>query len=48
MSICHPDNLASQRVMVKLGFTRSHDDVVPDGNQPVVVHRARIGQLILH
>jgi RimJ/RimL family protein N-acetyltransferase len=47
VSIRHPDNTASERVMIKLGFTRSHEDVVPQTQQTVIVHRAALDQLVL-
>jgi RimJ/RimL family protein N-acetyltransferase len=47
VSIRHPDNAASERVMIKLGFARSHEAVVPNGPHSVVVYRARLDQLIL-
>jgi RimJ/RimL family protein N-acetyltransferase len=47
VSIRHPDNAASERVMAKLGFTRSHEAVVPNGRHNVLVYRAGLDQLIL-
>lgn len=47
VSIRHPDNLASERVMAKLGFTRLAEEVVPDGMHPVIVYRAGVDQLRL-
>ncbi len=47
VSIRHPENLASERVMAKLGFVRAEDAVVPEGGHRVVMHRARVEELVL-
>lgn len=38
VSIRHPDNHASRRVMEKLGLRHAHETTVPATGQPVVVH----------
>jgi len=38
LSIRHMDNIASQRVMEKLGLRFDHETVVPKVEQPVAVH----------
>jgi RimJ/RimL family protein N-acetyltransferase len=47
VSIRHVDNIASGRVMTKLGFTESHRAVVPGTGMPVVVYRASVDDLTL-
>ncbi|WP_033337714.1 GNAT family N-acetyltransferase [Catenuloplanes japonicus] len=38
ISIRHPDNVRSERVMTKLGLTHESDTVVPVYHQPVAIH----------
>jgi RimJ/RimL family protein N-acetyltransferase len=38
ISIRHVDNIASGRVMAKLGFTLERTTTVPETGRPVVVH----------
>ncbi len=47
VSIRYPENLASGRVMVKLGFSWSHEALLPDGVRKVLVYRAPVDQLVL-
>ncbi len=38
ISIRHPENTRSARVMEKLGLTYAYDTVIPSHNQPVAIH----------
>ena len=47
VSIRQPENLASGRVMTKLGFLPSSRAVVPGGGGPVLVYVAQVDDLVL-
>ncbi len=42
VSICHVDNVASERVMQKIGMRFERETVVPDGGMPVRVYDIEI------